>query len=120
MNILDEAYSVLFGRVMSKTDVRESWEKARSIRRNFSVPKLGERLALAVLCEIALYVHFPNSQMARLYAQWATGIIKEILGIHADYDFGEAELIRVGMCLDKGETVEETKAHWVPPRFFRN
>ncbi len=110
MVVIDEAFTKLFP---APTQLRyKPWRKAVLILKNFSVPVLGERLALQVLCEVINYVQFPTKEMTVLICGQAANKIPEILGLNPDHELSADEVVFIQMHLEQGESIKEIEEHW--------
>ncbi len=105
MNVVDEVFSRLFPRSPSKITL---WQKVATVFTSFDVNALGERLAIAFLCEVANYVEFPEFERNVSYSQRAADFISEILGIDPER-IGATELEIIQHLLQEDASVEEIK-----------
>ena len=117
MGYVVEALSKMAEKVeITEDDVIYPWERAKKLLDNFSVPLLGERLALAALCEVICYVHFPDQKTTHLYVTKAEAKIPEILGINPEHEIHMDEATVMLRYLDEGRTIEEIRASWCSAR----
>lgn len=110
MRMLDAAFQKLFPGV--GFDLLAPWQKARRIIDEFSVPALGEELALWVLCEIVCYVDFPDQRIQQNYILRAENKMPELLDIFCDHEIHMDEAALMLRYLEEGKTLGEIRATW--------
>jgi|GEM_PF-4605576 hypothetical protein len=84
---------------------------------NFDVGKLGEELAILMLCDIVVDVPFGRDEEekgTRLRAR-ALGFLTELVGTHARHELTQEDAAHIQRMMSvEGRPVEEVRKHFLP------